>query len=62
MKLRLLSNYAGPSGSGYIGDIIEVNEDEGHELLAGRFAVSAETPVVESAVAPVNGAVNTSIS
>lgn len=46
MKVRMLTLSAGPdSGIRKPGDIVQVTDEEGQALIAGRFAVPAEKAV-----------------
>lgn len=49
MKVKMLSNLAGPSGAAQAGQIIDLPEDEAVELIRAGFAVAEKSATVETA-------------
>jgi hypothetical protein len=50
MKVRLKTIYAGPSGSAHPGEVIDVSEREGAELVNGGYADTVKQAQIETAV------------
>jgi hypothetical protein len=47
MKIKLLTILAGPLYAGAPGDVLEVPEDLGDQLVRGRYADAVESPRTE---------------
>ena len=50
MKVKMLTLMAGPEGTCYPGDSIEVTNDEAAGLISGGFAVSVKEESTDDAV------------
>lgn len=49
MKVKMLSNLAGPSGAAQAGQVIDLPEDKAVELIRAGFAVAEKSATVETA-------------
>ena len=52
MLIRMITLYAGPFGIFHPGEECNFSDEEARELLAGRYAVKAGTPEVETTKVP----------
>lgn len=55
MKVKMLTMMAGPDGSCYPGDSIDVSDDEAAGLISGGFAVSIDEKEVPNDAVGSNG-------
>lgn len=50
MRVRMLTIAAGPGLTADVGQVVEVSEKQGAELIAGRFAVAAQAAQLPAAL------------
>lgn len=55
MRIKLRTPYASPTRSANPGDEIEVSEEEGRELIDGKYAVRVGQPIETASFSPRRG-------
>lgn len=48
MKVKMLTLSSGPSGTRHVGQVIEVGDEEGQQLIEGRYAEPVDTTPADS--------------